>query len=222
MDTIGALALATEPPDEERLLAQRPHGKTERIISNRMALNIVVQALYQILVMLLILFEGWKIWAPALVFSSRQHFTIIFNSFVFCQFFNFWNCRLVGDSINVFHRVQHSPMFIIATILVVAIQAVMVEVGGVVLQVEPLTWSMWLFCIAIGLVTIPLGIVLRLIPVPEAHIVDILFRRTPPVLRPVRCIETMEDGVRVYEADMTTAPPQPAARFWRRRRRTLR
>lgn len=124
MDTIGALALATEPPDEERLLSQRPHGKTERIISNRMTLNILVQAVYQIVAMLLILFEAWKIWAPSLLFTSRQHFTIVFNSFVFCQVFNFWNCRLVGSATNIFHRIHHSPMFIVATIIVIAIQVI--------------------------------------------------------------------------------------------------
>lgn len=84
----------------------------------------------------------------------------------------------------------------------------MVEVGGVALQVEPLSWSMWLFSIAIGFVSIPLGIVLRLIPLPETHVIDIILRRQPPILRAVRRLDQLEDGVHLYEADMFDPPKQ--------------
>jgi hypothetical protein len=41
-------------------------------------------------------------------------------------------------------------------------------------EVAPLSWDQWLFCIAIGLVSLPLGVVLRLLPVPDRHYWDII------------------------------------------------
>jgi magnesium-transporting ATPase (P-type) len=47
MDSMGALALATENPTPELLLL-RPHGRDEPLISMRMWKHIVTQGLYQV------------------------------------------------------------------------------------------------------------------------------------------------------------------------------
>jgi len=60
MDTFAALALATEPPNE-RLLSQSPYSKTEIIITPAMARNILSQAVFQILVLCILLFGGANI-----------------------------------------------------------------------------------------------------------------------------------------------------------------
>jgi len=57
MDTLGALALATEPPKEE-LLLRKPHGKNEYIVSRKMMKHIISQAIYQITVIMVIIFAG--------------------------------------------------------------------------------------------------------------------------------------------------------------------
>lgn len=59
MDTFAALALATEPPNQA-LLERKPHSRDAMIVSAVMWRNIIGQALYQIFVMLLILFCGKK------------------------------------------------------------------------------------------------------------------------------------------------------------------
>lgn len=41
-------------------------------------------------------------------------------------------------------------------------------------QVAPLSWDQWLFCIAMGMIAFPAGFLLRLIPVPERHFVEVL------------------------------------------------
>ena len=56
-DTLGSLALATEPPTEE-LLKRKPYGRKKRIISRRLAKNIIGQGIYQSAVLLALLFAG--------------------------------------------------------------------------------------------------------------------------------------------------------------------
>ncbi|CAD8078964.1 unnamed protein product [Paramecium primaurelia] len=57
MDTLGSLALATEPPTE-KLLYRKPHDRNEYIISKKMFKFIVGTAIIQIAVVLIIVFAG--------------------------------------------------------------------------------------------------------------------------------------------------------------------
>jgi hypothetical protein len=55
MDTMGALALATEDPNPA-LLDDRPHGRFDRLISGRMWKHILVQGMYQMLWLFLMMY----------------------------------------------------------------------------------------------------------------------------------------------------------------------
>jgi Ca2+ transporting ATPase len=57
MDTLGSLALATEPPNED-LLNRPPHSRDEYIISATMFKHIIGQAIFQIIVMMVLIFAG--------------------------------------------------------------------------------------------------------------------------------------------------------------------
>lgn len=57
MDSLGALALATEMPNED-LLNRPPYKKKEYIISRKMVKHILGQAFYQIIVIYIIVFAG--------------------------------------------------------------------------------------------------------------------------------------------------------------------
>lgn len=57
MDTLGSLALATEPPNE-KLLERPPHSRDEYIISTTMFKHILGQATFQIIVMMVLVFAG--------------------------------------------------------------------------------------------------------------------------------------------------------------------
>ncbi|KAG8373850.1 hypothetical protein BUALT_Bualt11G0068100 [Buddleja alternifolia] len=85
MDMLGALALATEPPNGE-LMKKSPVGRTGNFISGVMWRNILGQSLYQFLVIWLLQAYGETVFGlhgrpdSGLVLN-----TIIFNTFVFCQ-----------------------------------------------------------------------------------------------------------------------------------------
>lgn len=57
MDTMGALALATEPPTEA-LLNKKPHSRKSPIINGKMKKHIVAQSILQIIVLLILIFSG--------------------------------------------------------------------------------------------------------------------------------------------------------------------
>ena len=60
MDTLGALALATEKPTNG-LMDKPPVGRTKPLITNVMWRNLLAQALYQIVVLLTLQFKGESI-----------------------------------------------------------------------------------------------------------------------------------------------------------------
>jgi len=57
MDTLASLALATELPGEE-LLNRKPYGRTKPLISRTMMKNIIGHSVYQLVIILTILFAG--------------------------------------------------------------------------------------------------------------------------------------------------------------------
>lgn len=57
MDTLASLALATEDPHEGVLL-RKPYGRDDYIVSKLMKKNIVGQSLYQIAILMILIFLG--------------------------------------------------------------------------------------------------------------------------------------------------------------------
>ena len=57
MDTMGALALGTEQPSDT-LLQRRPYKRTARLISKPMWRNIAFQSIFQVILLLWMLFKG--------------------------------------------------------------------------------------------------------------------------------------------------------------------
>lgn len=86
MDTLGALALATEPP-HDGLMKRPPIGRNAKFITGVMWRNIIGQSIYQIIVLLILKFKGkqiLKLNGPEEDATSVLN-TVIFNTFVFCQ-----------------------------------------------------------------------------------------------------------------------------------------
>ena len=62
MDSLGALALATEPPKKD-LLKRPPYRRDEYIISRKMVKHLLGNAVYQIAIIYAIVFGG-DYWFP--------------------------------------------------------------------------------------------------------------------------------------------------------------
>ena len=66
MDSLGSLALATEPPYDE-LLNRKPTNRKESIINGRMWKHIILQSIFEILLLLLI-----YLYAPTFIKEDKQ------------------------------------------------------------------------------------------------------------------------------------------------------
>ena len=164
MDTMGALALGTEPPRQE-LLDRRPYRRDASLISLPMWRNILCQATYQLIVLVFLLNKGPTIFDCE--DGSNHHFTIIFNAFVFCQVFNEFNAREIGDRFDPLRSLGQSPMFAMVIFFTVMAQFFIVEYGGDFTQTFPLDYEEWKFTVMLGAGSIPVGFVMRHIPVME-------------------------------------------------------
>ena len=58
MDSLGSLALATEPPNESKLLRRKPYGRGEYIVNKTMWKHIIIQSIIQLAIMLFLYLYG--------------------------------------------------------------------------------------------------------------------------------------------------------------------
>ena len=117
MDTFAALALATDPATE-KLLDRKPDKKTAPLFSAEMYRMILMQSVYQIIVILLFHFRGVEI--LGLEHTTEDELivkTLVFNAFVFAQIFNSVNCRRLDSHLNIFEGIFKNRFFIGITLL---------------------------------------------------------------------------------------------------------
>ena len=191
MDTLAALALGTEKPTGQ-LLNRKPFGRYDPLLSPTMIRFIVVQGLYQIAVLLVLLFAGNKMSFLGVKCAYRAKpgrfetpadgctaakidadgvalQSVIFNSFVYCQVFNEINARRVNGERNVYKGMLSNPMFVGIWILIAGVQAILVIFTGPFMSVTPfpgIGWKQWITSIVLGAITLPLGLLASFIPVP--------------------------------------------------------
>ena len=84
MDTLGALALATEPPNDG-LLKRPPVARGANFITKPMWRNIIGQSIYQLIILAILNFDGKRILGISGSDATEVLNTLIFNTFVFCQ-----------------------------------------------------------------------------------------------------------------------------------------
>ncbi|XP_026412910.1 putative calcium-transporting ATPase 13, plasma membrane-type [Papaver somniferum] len=171
MDTLGALALATERPTKE-LMKAKPIGRTAPLISNVMWRNLMAQALYQISVLLILQFKGKSIFKV----DEKVKDTLIFNSFVLCQIFNEFNARKL-EKRNVFEGIHKNRLFLGIIAFTLVLQVVMVEFLKKFADTTNLNVVQWFSCIGIAAVSWPIGWFVKYIPVPETPVFSLLHRK---------------------------------------------
>ncbi|KAJ3669222.1 hypothetical protein LUZ60_011172 [Juncus effusus] len=166
MDTLGALALATEPP-HDGLMKRPPVRKDESFITKVMWRNIIGQSLYQLVVLGVLVFRGKKLLNLQGSNAEKTLNTLVFNSFVFCQVFNEINSREM-EKINVFKGMFGNWIFIGIVSGTVIFQAIIVEFVGTFANTTPLSWQLWLLSVIIGSISLIIAVILKYIPVEFA------------------------------------------------------
>ncbi|KAL6853874.1 hypothetical protein ACP4OV_019903 [Aristida adscensionis] len=163
MDTLGALALATEPPNDA-MMQRPPVGRGDNFITKVMWRNITGQSIYQLIVLGVLIFKGKGLLHMTGAHADALLNTFIFNTFVFCQVFNEVNSREM-EKINVFSGMFSSWVFSAVVGATVGFQVIMVELLGTFAGTVHLSGKLWLASVLIGSVSLVIGAVLKCIPV---------------------------------------------------------
>eukprot|EP01126_Amoeba_proteus_P007992 TRINITY_DN1292_c0_g2_i3.p1 TRINITY_DN1292_c0_g2~~TRINITY_DN1292_c0_g2_i3.p1 ORF type:complete len:1024 (+),score=224.20 TRINITY_DN1292_c0_g2_i3:30-3074(+) len=168
MDTLAALALATDHP-EDSILDRAPIGRSSPLITKKMSVKIIGQAIFQLSLLVGLLYSS----ASTLSFlgleddeGNHLRNTIIFNTFVFCQFFNEINCRRL-EGANIFRGFFNNQLFVSILVASTFVQYLMVQYFGSFAETIPLNRSQWLFCVGAASLSIPWGLVLHSIPIED-------------------------------------------------------
>lgn len=177
MDTLGALALATEPPTDN-LMHRTPVGRREPLITNIMWRNLLIQAMYQVAVLLVLNFLGTSILGlqnETQKQATSVKNTIIFNAFVFCQIFNEFNARK-PEEINIFSGVTKNYLFMGIIGITLVLQILIIMFLGKFTKTVRLSWQQWLICLGIAIVSWPLAVIGKLIPVSKTPLGEFFSR----------------------------------------------
>ncbi|TYI05661.1 hypothetical protein ES332_A10G104900v1 [Gossypium tomentosum] len=163
MDTLGALALATEPPTDE-LMKRAPVGRKGNFISNVMWRNIFGQSFYQLMVIWYLQARGKAMFELDGPDSTLKLNTLIFNSFVFCQVFNEISSRNM-EEIDVLSGILNNSVFVAVLGCTAVFQIIIIEFLGTFASTTPLTYSQWGLSVVIGFFSMPIAAALKLVPV---------------------------------------------------------
>lgn len=203
MDTLAAIALATESPSEA-CLKRLPSFQQAKMISRRMWTFVGLHGGLQTIVILLMLFLGHNVFqtvqgdecdlklyednneTASLYAYCNQickseggkyyghycqqgtvHSTIMFNTYIWFQIFNIFNARKLYGEHNIFEGFTRSKPFFIVLIIIIGFQVFAVEAAGEFLNTTGLPWQDWLICVGVGAFTLPMGFLVRLVPISE-------------------------------------------------------
>ncbi|MEQ8273768.1 MAG: calcium-translocating P-type ATPase, PMCA-type [Deltaproteobacteria bacterium] len=157
MDTLAALALATEPPTEE-LFEQPPHGRHAPLITRAMWTSILTMGLVMIGVLVATMWTDWIV--PGTT-AHAEKLTFVFNAFVMMQLFNEVNARSTRFDRGVLRGFADSPLFVAVLVVTFGLQIVIVQLGGDFFRTVPLSMDLWIRSVVVGASTLVLGFVLR-------------------------------------------------------------
>lgn len=217
MDTLGALALATEKPTDDLLLRAPYRLADTALLNGKMWRHILTQACFQLCVLWWLLAAsdggdgggaggvGWCTGPDPglspfeLKYGHHHHHhrhqvneglktkgvggegaaggggdnalllrnTLAFNAFVFCQLFNEFNSRSLGDDWKAaFRGITRNPCFLAVIAFTVLAQFALVTFGGSFTQTVPLSARQWLCTVTLGACSLPVGVLMRFLPAP--------------------------------------------------------
>ena len=173
MDTFAAMALASLPPSA-RVMHEKPRNRNSFIIDKAMGRGILMVGglFFVILLALYYLFHTYDIRSMTDLFSlsmvdglptiSRYEQSLFFTLFVWLQFWNMFNARAFKSGRSAFHFKGARGFVLIAFVIFVG-QLFIVNFGGEMFSVTPLTWKDWLITFVLTSPVLLIGELVRVI-----------------------------------------------------------
>ena len=160
MDTLAALALATDAPTKA-ILNRPPQPKSAPLITTNMWKMITGQAAYQLAVTFILYFAGERI------FPSWKHTelnTVVFNAFVWMQVFNELNSRRLDNKLNIFEGVHRNFWFLGINAIMVGGQIMIVFIGGRAFGITKINGAQWAVSVLTAAPCLLWAVLLRWLP----------------------------------------------------------
>ncbi|KAL2841861.1 hypothetical protein BJY01DRAFT_217092 [Aspergillus pseudoustus] len=160
MDSLAALALATDPPTEE-ILDRKPIKGGAPLISTTMWKMIIGQSVFQLIVTLILHFgprEGF------LNYPDDVRRSIVFNCFVWMQIFNEFNNRRLDNKFNIFTGLHRNWFFIGINFIMVGCQIIISFFGGSAFSIVRIHNEQWAIVILVAAISLPWAVVVRIFP----------------------------------------------------------
>ena len=121
--------------------------------------------------------------------GASRHMTVVFDTFVFMQIFNFVNARKLENELNIFEGLHRSPLFIITLLFIVGCQIILGRFGGRVIWVfrDGTNIAQWGIVIAFSSAEWIVGALIKFIP--ERIIPQIGLKKKETVYDPSKLLE---------------------------------
>ncbi|KKY27427.1 putative calcium-translocating p-type atpase [Diplodia seriata] len=159
MDSLAALALATDPPTEA-ILDRKPPARSAPLISTTMWKMIIGQAFFQLAVTLILHFGGPRF----LSYPDAQLRSVVFNCFVWMQIFNMYNNRRLDNRFDIFAGVHRNVFFVVINLVMIGCQIAIAFVGGKAFSIVRITGPQWAISIVVAALCLPWAVLVRLFP----------------------------------------------------------
>lgn len=144
MDTFAAAALASLPPSMN-VMNDKPRAKKDFIITKEMKKSIFTVAIFQLILLIGLLFY-LEVEKP---FEFVYGMTIFFTTFVMLQFWNMFNAKaFMTGAESAFRHLSFKSGFILVALIILVGQLLIVSFGGEMFRVVPLSLEHWLMIIA--------------------------------------------------------------------------
>lgn len=174
MDTFAAMALASLPPNES-VMRSKPRDRSAFIINRLMKWNIMSIGLLLTFILLAFyyLFENYDVVSLSTLIDSdfplqkqrglsAYEISLFFTIFVMLQFWNMFNARAIATGHSAFHEISSCRGFVFIVVLIFFGQILIVELGGAMFNVVPLSISDWLITVGATSLVLWIGEFVRL------------------------------------------------------------
>jgi Ca2+-transporting ATPase len=129
MDSLAAIALASEPA-EEKVLLDKPRDKKEFIINKSLG-----KAIFGF---------GGFIWILCVFLLWRGiDSTIFFATYMSINWWNMFNARVIGKNKSVFEGLFKNSKFVGILVFILVVTILIVQIGGEVFNTKPLSAETW-------------------------------------------------------------------------------
>ena len=154
MDSLAAMALASQPADE-RVLKDKPRPREEFII-NRSLMRYIFGfggVVWLVSTLILLGMAHPQIVADMGIgvvsdFFSHMNKTSFFAAYMVLNLWNMFNARVIGKGESIFYHLASNVKFLAMVVLIFVCTVLIVNYGGDFFQTEPLSWREWLWIVA--------------------------------------------------------------------------